>query len=780
MRLIARAAAAALLVVASACGGSDSSGPAVVAGPPARVDVASTPSASIAAGSTAGTFSVKVVDAGGRGVTGVPVTFSTTGSAQVATTSGSTDASGVASTQVTGGTAAGAASVRASVSGISTLASASFIVIAGPAVKLTLDKRSIRLLSVGDTARITASAQDQYANAVPSGTVTFSATDPSLVSVDPTGLVRALRPGGTTNVIAASAGRADTSVVTVLALGATACTGLVSGTSLALGDVTTFTGTQFGCLSGTASGAEFTVVAFNSSTDGSALVTSSVAANGLIAAPAPLLSPVGGPTAIRAATGTRASLAPMLDLGFHERLMAQSSARFRGGFARARSARARLAASRSSEGEGLAPGAASYATIPSNVGVGDLLTLNVSANICTNPVNRAVRVKAVGTKSVILADTLNPSGGFSDADYTRFAARFDTLVYPLDVGAFGLPSDIDKNGGRVAVIFTLAVNQLVDTTSGYYVGGFFNPRDLFPKVGAVATDNCPGSNEGEMFYMLVPDPTGSVNGGKGIKQRAGFVDTLTTGVLAHEFQHLISGSRRVYVNTKAEDFEDVWLGEGLSHIAEELLYYRESGLAPRQNLKDSTIRIINRPTYPYWKADASSNFGRLLNYVRAPNTNSPYAMDDELTTRGATWSFLRYAADRLYTTDGAVWQRFADSYEQGLATVRTALGTDPAPLFRDWAVANYVDDLGLSSDARFQHKSWNYRDIFTTTFLNIPTYPLRTVAMTDGATAQLSVRGGSASYLRLSVGAGKEALLTFSSGGGAPNGAMQYVVVRTK
>ena len=53
-----------------------------------------------------------------------------------------------------------------------------------------------------------------------------------------------------------------------------------------------------------------------------------------------------------------------------------------------------------------------------------------------------------------------------------------------------------------------------------------------------------GSNTGEMFYLLAPDPTGAINGNVGA---TGFVDSVTTSVLAHEFQHLINASRRLYV-----------------------------------------------------------------------------------------------------------------------------------------------------------------------------------------------------------------------------------------
>src|SRR5674476_998196 len=95
---------------------------------------------------------------------------------------------------------------------------------------------------------------------------------------------------------------------------------------------------------------------------------------------------------------------------------------------------------------------------PSNLG--DLISLNVNGNdACSNAVYHSARVVAIGSHAIILSDTLNPKGGFSTADYQRYAARFDTLVYPLDVGNFGEPTDIDKNG-HIAILFTRAVNEL--------------------------------------------------------------------------------------------------------------------------------------------------------------------------------------------------------------------------------------------------------------------------------------------------------------------------------
>src|SRR5829696_6950589 len=502
---------------------------------------------------------------------------------------------------------------------------------------------------------------------------------------------------------------------------------------------------------------------------------------GVAAPPSLLRMPaISAPLLTRSPTGQVGSTSKVLDEDFHLRLLRDARS-LRRLFGVARSVRdARRAASRGSTG-GLSPSASvSRTVIPSTVQLNDIVSLNVSPYSDRVDV-RGLRVAAIGAKSIVLADTLNPANGFSDADYARFAARFDTLVYPLDVDNFGAPSDIDGNG-KVAVLFTKGVNELTEANSGSFVGGFFHPRDLFPS----SADNL-GSNEGEMFYMLVPDPTGTVNGNR---HTVGFVDTLTTAVLAHEFQHLINASRRTFVNTAAKEFEETWLDEGLAHIAEELLYYRESGMQPRQRLTDALIRST-ASKYGMWRADMAPNFLRLLEYIDAPGSASPIDDgDSDLATRGAAWAFLRYSVDRAFTSDDGVWKRFTNSTVTGLKTVETALLTDPRPYLADFALANYISDLGVNNDPRYIHQSWNYRDIFSTTFGSrvdgvftpLGYYPIKLTGLAHDVSTAVSVKGGSASYYRLAVPAGKEALVTFASSQGeaALNDPFVFTVVRTK
>jgi hypothetical protein len=288
--------------------------------------------------------------------------------------------------------------------------------------------------------------------------------------------------------------------------------------------------------------------------------------------------------------------------------------------------------------------------IPNPLGplaLGDLVKLNVNGDSsCSAPVYHTARVVAISNKAIILSDTLNPKNGFSTADYQRFATRFDTLVYPLDVANFGEPLDIDKNG-HIAILFTRAVNELTPPRANSYVGGFVFSRDLFPNTTTPRAQACAGSNQGEYFYMLAPDPTGIVNGNV---RTTGFVDTATVAVLAHEFQHLINATRRLYVNNSPV-FEDKWLDEGLAHIAEELLYDRETGYNPRSNLDIAAVRQSFARS-ALFAADMSGNASRYRSYLSAPSQNSPYSLNDSLATRGAAWSLLRYSVDRLNATDG--------------------------------------------------------------------------------------------------------------------------------
>jgi hypothetical protein len=265
---------------------------------------------------------------------------------------------------------------------------------------------------------------------------------------------------------------------------------------------------------------------------------------------------------------------------------------------------------------------------------------------------------------------------------------------------------------------------------------------------------CPTSNVAEMFYLAVPDPNALVNGNTHFTKS--FVSHLTVSTTAHEFQHLINASRRLYVNTAATDFEVVWLNEGLSHIAEELLFYQQSaGLAPRMDI-DSLAFIGNQKNVDAYNFDQQANFGRFDSYLVRTATSSPYAPDDSLWTRGATWSFLRYAADHRGTSDGDTFFKLVNSTATGMTNLQQVFGTNLSAMFRDWAVAHIADDVpGVATE--WQHPSWNFKAIFQyianhSSQAPFHGYPLVTTSVSDNIPTNVTLNGGGASYVRFALG----------------------------
>jgi hypothetical protein len=268
-----------------------------------------------------------------------------------------------------------------------------------------------------------------------------------------------------------------------------------------------------------------------------------------------------------------------------------------------------------------------------------------------------------------------------------------------------------------------------------------------------------------MFYMMVPDPTGVVNGNK---FRTGFVDTLTTGVLAHEFQHLINAGRRMYVNTSATDFEETWLNEGLSHEAQELLFFQESYYNPRVRLGASVIGDTQQH-FDEWVADDAPNFQNFWLYLSDPANHSPIdASTDDLETRGAAWAFLRFAADKAYGNDAVVWKRFVNSTTTGIGTLTFALQTNPQPLLQAFALANMTKS----------HPSWDFADIYTRIFVG-GSYPLPYMGLQEGVAVPVAARGGSASYYQFTILENAQAVLRFGSTAAPADPNLKFVLLRS-
>ncbi|MBN2172000.1 MAG: hypothetical protein JW819_11845 [Candidatus Krumholzibacteriota bacterium] len=265
-----------------------------------------------------------------------------------------------------------------------------------------------------------------------------------------------------------------------------------------------------------------------------------------------------------------------------------------------------------------------------------------------------------GANTIIYVDDTTPVGNVPDLKIEALGDCFDQQDYLTDVTAFGAPSDIDDND-KVIVLLTPVVNSLSDDPGippGAYIGGYFYAPDLDIFYGPV-------SNHAEIFYGLVPDPSGEFSQ---VPHTVDGAFAALAPILAHEFQHMINaGQRHIIQGTPSTPEEELWLNEGLSHLAENLCGYDDQ------------------------------NVGRvkLFLHTRATRYTSLTLGGNALAERGAAYLFCRYLLDRFgAATAGAL----IGGPESGAANVAQATGETFAQLFKDWAAAIYLDDRDLDDD----------------------------------------------------------------------------------
>jgi hypothetical protein len=302
------------------------------------------------------------------------------------------------------------------------------------------------------------------------------------------------------------------------------------------------------------------------------------------------------------------------------------------------------------------------------------------------------------TASAVLYVDDSAANEMTDADLQYYGGLLDDPIRPAVTSVFGEPSDIDGNQ-RIIVLFTPVVNELTPRGRSSFVTGFFYGCDL------VSRTRCSGTNQAEIVYSMVPDPSGRW----GDARSAQLVRAVVPPVIAHELQHMLHFARR---NSTSDA---LWLNEALAHTAEELV------ADVLQARGSSGLAQLFR----------SGNHERALRFLNAPGATSLLAEEPPGTVemRGAAWLFLKYLRGHHGGND--LLLRLTTSQRYGAANIAHEAGRPWPDLTADFGVALWADGAPALTGPVLPR--YTFVDFDLRTFISgSNSYPLRTTTLAWG------------------------------------------------
>ena len=366
----------------------------------------------------------------------------------------------------------------------------------------------------------------------------------------------------------------------------------------------------------------------------------------------------------------------------------------------------------------LAPSRTAPARIPGDVTEGTVLPVRFpgfDTNSCTDFVDLPVIVRKVGSRAIIVEDQANPANGFITQDFVDMATDFDGTIYDVDVDFFGAPSDMDLNE-RVVIVVTKEVNKL---TIGSVLA-FVSHSNLFSVL------TCPASNEGEYYWTRAPDPLGTFNAGEYTLADARLDTRL---LLAHEFTHIIQGSRRMAVGGQ---FMTSFMAEGGATFAEQFVGFEYEGRMDDQNYDNSAIyTALGADPHGYYRflADLLGYFGFDFDNGTVPGapeectfvgsaddgTAGPCSSAARLPY-GPSYSLVQHALDNYGASLGGakvVHRALVDhAGAAGFAALEAVFGMTIAQIMASWAPMLYIDDRFTTPVFdMYQFKNFNLRSL---------------------------------------------------------------------
>ncbi|HSH46660.1 MAG TPA: Ig-like domain-containing protein [Longimicrobiales bacterium] len=396
-----------------------------------------------------------------------------------------------------------------------------------------------------------------------------------------------------------------------------------------------------------------------------------------------------------------------------------------------------------------------------------------AANACTSYHDVTARVAHVGTRAVILEDTLAPLAGQMDATWADVGDEMDNVMYQVLLDYFGDPLVMDDqldDNDRLLMLFTEQVNDFQGGVAGFVFSG-----DFFPRTG---TGGCASSDQAEIFYGIVP--TSSASGYDGNTVDAWFRDMRSTVI--HEVKHITSFAHRLH--NDADQWEAQWLEESTARLAEEFYARAVFGYGQHGNTGyQESLYCEVRPDWPECSGRPwvmGKHFIAIMEYYRNLETLSAIgpAMDGDWTYYGSGWLLVRWALDHSGQTEAAFVQSLiSETSLAGVESLAARTGRSFPEMLADFSLAMAADDHPdvTPSRAELTFPSWDTRDVyqgFSNDFPDYPAFPLepRAVSFGDFDVEVQQLQGGSASVMELSgaLTGGQLLELVSTAGGAAP------------
>lgn len=332
------------------------------------------------------------------------------------------------------------------------------------------------------------------------------------------------------------------------------------------------------------------------------------------------------------------------------------------------------------------------------------------------------------------------------------ATQFDEPTFPLVTESYGDVSDLDGNG-QVIILLTPVVNRLTPRGADGFVAGFFFGLDLL-----VDEQN---GNQGEIFYLLVPDPTGEFSESHSVSE----LERVLPAILAHEFQHMIHFNERV-LKRGAERTDALWLSEALAHAAEDVV---AEHFAAQGNVDSAQLF-------------STENYGRAALYLDAPSNWSLIvsAGSGSLQERGAGWLFMRYLEERF--GGDSLLRALTQTTLTGTENVTAATGAPWPSLLADWGAAVGVEGQPAERRAmvrsELQYPVLDLVEALRTVRVTFPLLPLSRGGVDFAASDRLW--SSSSTYFLIQPATTGLGLAILGSGGVPPSeeAALQLKIVR--